>query len=142
MTTAHRLAMTAFGFALAVAGCASGTRTVRMSTSLDIPAAQGEVKASPAANGNTSLEVEVHHLATPDRVALGATTYVVWARALDQDAPQNLGALRVDRDLNGTLKTVTPLRSFDVFITAEPSPMTMAPTNSQLFTASIPRGSE
>jgi len=109
-----------------------------MTSSPEIPAAQGTARASSADNGNTTLEVQVWHLAPPEKVAAGATTYVVWARE-DHGAPQNLGALRVDDDLRGTLKTVTPLHSFAVFITAEPSGTTMSPTNGQLFTASIQR---
>lgn len=38
-------------------------------------------------------------------------------------APQNVGALRVDHELRGTLKTLTPLRGLEVFIIAEPEPM-------------------
>jgi len=51
---------------------------------------------------------------------------VVWARADGAGSAQNLGALHVDKDLDGTLKTVTPLRTFDVFITAESSPTARA----------------
>ena len=140
MTNKRWSAVLAIGFSMA-AGCASGgPKPVRMTTSRDIPAAQGTVVASRTDNDNTKLEVEVRHLAPPERVSPGATTYVVWVRAAGQDTPQNLGALRVDEDLRGTLKTVTPLRSFDVFITAEPSPTTMEPTDDELLTANIERG--
>ena len=122
------------------AGCgASGPRTIVMRTSHDVPSAEGTIKASSADNGNTALEVEVRHMASPEKVATGATTYVLWARAAGAAVAQNLGALQVDGDLRGTLKTVTPLRSFDVFITAEASPTAMAPINKQLLTASISR---
>lgn len=139
MKKRHWSAMAAVGLMMGAAGCAADTRTVRMSSSDDTPAAQGTVKASPTKNDNTMLEVEVRHLAPPGRVAPGATTYVVWVRAAGQDTPQNLGALRVDKDLRGSLQSVTPLRSFDVFITAEPSPTTMAPTSDHLLAASIQR---
>jgi hypothetical protein len=110
-----------------------------MVASLDVPAAQGTVKATSTANNNTAIVVEVHHLAPPERVQPGATTYVVWARAPGQDAYQNLGALRVDDSLRGTLKTVTPLRSFDVMITAEASPTVMTPSSRRLLSASVQR---
>jgi hypothetical protein len=123
-----------------MAGCgASGPQTVVMRTSHDVPAAEGTIKFSETDNGNTSIEVDVRHMASPEKVATGAMTYVLWARAAGAGIPQNLGALQVDGDLRGTLKTVTPLRSFDVFITAEASPTTMAPINKQLLTASISR---
>lgn len=136
MNRARWTAVIALGYALAFTGC-GGSRTVRMTTGPEIPAAQGTVKASPGQNGNTSLAVEVQHLAPPEKVASGATTYVVWAQPPGQTTPQNLGALAVDSDLRGTLDTVTPLQKFDIFITAEPSPTTLSPSNNQLFTASI-----
>ncbi|MBK7535533.1 MAG: hypothetical protein IPI49_09245 [Myxococcales bacterium] len=135
MSNRHWMAIAA----LTIAGCAASPRTIRMMTSPTIPAAQGMVTASSAANGNTALRIEVRHLAPPERVASGATIYVVWAQALGQDTSQNLGALRVDSDLHGTLNTVTPLQSFTMFITAEPSPTTLMPSSSQLLTASIQR---
>jgi len=135
---AHSVAVAAF--AVAVVGCASGTGTVRMTTNGDIPAAQGTAKASPASNGNTALEVDVKHLAPPGRVVSGATTYVVWVHGKDgEGAAQNVGALRVDGELRGTLNTVTPLRTFELFITAEPSSTISAPTGKQLLSASVQR---
>lgn len=140
MSQVKRLAtwtmMAVLGLTGATAGCASGTPTVRMVSSADVPAASGTVKASLTDNGNTALEVEVRHLARPELVQPGATTYVVWARAPGGDA-QNLGALRVDEDLRGTLRTITPLRSFDVFITAESAATAMRPTSRRLLSASI-----
>jgi hypothetical protein len=135
MKIKHVLTLAALGFLLL--GCASGPKTVRMTTSNDVPGAQGTIKSSRGQNGNTALEVEVKHLAAPERVEAGATTYIVWGRALGQGMSQNLGALRVDSDLRGTLKTVTPMRSFDVFITAEASPTVMSPTNTQLLMVSV-----
>jgi hypothetical protein len=54
-------------------------------------------------------------------VTAGARVYVVWATELQTGSPtRNLGALRVEDNLNGKLETLTPLRNFDVLITAEP----------------------
>lgn len=84
------------------------------------PAAMGEVTTSIGLNENTDVTVKVKHLAPPERVAPGATVYVVWATPPETGAnAHNLGALRVDAELNGKLKTVTPLRTFDLKITAE-----------------------
>jgi hypothetical protein len=110
-----------------------------MTANASIPAAQGMVKYKVTANGNTAIELEVRHLAAPEQVEPGATTYVAWARAPGQETPQNLGALRVDKDLRGTLTTVTPMQSFDVYITAESSPTASAPTNRELLTARVQR---
>jgi hypothetical protein len=120
-------------------GCASSPPIVQMSVAARMPAAEGTVIATRAENDNTALEVRVQHLASPEKIAPEATTYVVWARANGADSAQNLGALHVDKDLQGTLKTVTPLRTFDVFITAEPSPTARRPTSEHLLTASLER---
>jgi hypothetical protein len=133
----------AFGVAWVISGCgsmfggSSGAPAVRMVSSESVPAATGTVRATRTDDGNTSLVVEVDHLALPERLQGGATTYVVWARAQDQGTLQNLGALRVDQDLHGRLTTITPLHTFDVLITAERSPTVMAPSNQRVLSASI-----
>ncbi|MBE2249394.1 MAG: hypothetical protein IAE78_07570 [Myxococcus sp.] len=128
--------MAAVGVMALLVGCES--RTVRMSGSADVPAAEGTVRVSAGANGNTLLDIEVLHLALPERATAGATTFVVWALPLGETTPQNVGALRVDHDLRGTLKTLTPLRGLEVFITAEPEPMRASPSGPRLLTARIP----
>ncbi len=120
-------------------GCGSSTQHIRMTSSPEIPAAQGTVEATETGNGNTALVVTVHHLAPPERVTPGATTYVVWVRNSAQGQTQNVGALKIDSDLNGSLKTTTPLRSFSLFITAEELPTATFPRGQQLFLASVPR---
>lgn len=120
-------------------GCGSSTQHIRLTSSTEIPAAQGTVEATATDNGNTALVVTVRHLAPPERVTPGATTYVVWVRDNAQGEAQNVGALKVDKDLNGSLKTTTPLRSFDLFITAEGTPTVTIPRGQELFRASVPR---
>lgn len=105
-----------------------------------IPAAQGEVRVSKAANNNTVVDVRVQHLALPGRVTPGANTYVVWARPEGEQSVQNLGALRVSADLTGSLKTVTAFRRFELFITAEPSARVMQPSGAELLSAQLQRG--
>ena len=95
----------------------------------DHPGRDGEVKTSAGPNGNTKLTVDVKHLAPPDRVSAGARVYVVWATELGAGAvANNLGALRVDAGLSGRLESVTPLRSFDLDITAEETPTVATPS--------------
>jgi len=100
------------------------------------PAAEGTMVAAPAENGNTRLTVRVKHLASPERVTPGATVYVVWVQA-GGGPPQTVGALTVDQDLSGRLDTVTPLVTFQVFITAEPFPATTVPQGPRILTGSV-----
>ena len=109
-----------------------------MVSSPDIPAAEGTVRATAGENGNTMLRVFVRHLAKPAKVRPDATTYVVWVQP-SGGAPQNMGALKVDGDLRGSLTTVTPLKSFDVFITLENSATVQEPSAENVLSASIGR---
>ena len=123
--------------AVLLTGC-SGSRQLRLSGNPDIPAAEGRVKLSTTDNGNTKIDLVVEHLAPPQRVDAEAGVYMVWVRGNDTASQvQSLGALRVSDDLDGTLTAVTPLRSFDLFITAEPSQSSVTPTGKTLLDTSV-----
>jgi hypothetical protein len=115
--------------------------SVPLAAAPQVPGAEGTVGTGVDANGNTRVTVAVRHLAPPDRLRQGASVYVVWARPTGADAaqqqPQNLGALRVDSDLRGTLETITPMRDFEIVITAEDSPTTITPSQAQVLRAEI-----
>jgi len=129
----------ALGWAIVSTSCASAPPSVRMVGSVENAAAQGTVTATSGENNNTAIVVDVRHLAPPERVQPGATTYVVWARAMGRDEYQNLGGMRVDSDLHGRLRTVTPLRSFDVIVTAEASSTATTPATKRVLSATIER---
>ena len=117
---------------------AQGRPPQELSAASDNPAARGNVSLADAGNGNTSLHVEVHHLAEPQKLTASATTFVVWAQSVAASAtPQNLGAMSVDGNLDGQLTTVTPLRNFDVFITAEPSATVSEPSGHPLLSTRV-----
>ncbi len=100
-----------------------------MTASGTVPAATGTVKAKrDKANGNTSLEIKVRHLANPSRLTPPANVYVVWIRPRGGDAIRQ-GGIGVDDSLNGELKVVTALKDFDLFITAEQSETVTVPSN-------------
>ena len=117
-----------------LSGCAlfGGGEVPRMNASPVVPAAEGHAKFGKAPNGNTSIDLTVKHLADPQKLTPPVNYYVVWLRP-NQDAPaQNIGALTVDKNLNGTLNTVTALHSFDIFVTAEGSDQVQRPTGEPL----------
>ncbi len=117
-----------------ISGCASSVPTLEPSHPL--PSAQGKVESTVEQNGNTKVSVEVERLAKPELVHEGASTYVVWAQSHDEpELLQNLGALQVDEDWDGEMDAVTPLRNFDLFITAEPLATVLEPSGEkQLWT--------
>lgn len=133
------LALTAVVAVAAGLGCgkerapAPKSPAITMTAGQNNPAAQGKVLVTDAGNGNNELLVSVSHLAEPPRVASDATTYVVWVAPIAGDAPpQNVGALTVDQDLSGLLRTITPHDEFDLFITAEPSERAQSPSGERV----------
>ena len=106
-----------------------------------VPAAQGAVSVQDGSNGNVKLEVSVKHMAPPEKVATGASSYVVWLKPLAtgnaNEPPQNMGALAVNKDQEGEFNTTTAYRQFDLFVTAEPQPGSTAPTGEQLLSTTI-----
>lgn len=121
---------------LALAACA--TRTVRLTPSAIVPAADATAKVGTDDNGNTSVELKVEHLAKPENLTPPATAYVVWFEPSGQ-AAQNQGVLRVDQDLKAEFRGITPYRTFSVLITAEGDPRAMSPSGAVIVRQEISR---
>ena len=100
------------------------------------PAAYGTVSVEHDRNGNIEMKIRVHHLAQPGAVDTATTTYVVWIQPKDRPA-DNVGVMRVDKNLNGEFKATTPHQKFDVFITAETTPRPDQPTGPEVLRASV-----
>lgn len=124
---------------LAVAFAAGCAGTEKLSASPALPAAEGTVRCSKAANDNTAIDLKVKHLASPDRLTPPAAVYVVWTKT-DKDAqPRNIGALEVDESLTGRLRTVTSLRRFELFVTGEATGQAPSPSGEPLLWANCSR---
>src|SRR5665811_2325870 len=89
-----------------------------MTAAAMVPGARAEVAISKDDNGNTKLKMKVQHLANLENLTPRASAYVVWLQERAGNA-QNRGQLKIDKNLSATFETVTPLKSFDVFVTAE-----------------------
>jgi hypothetical protein len=117
-----------------LAGCAKNEPM--RAASLETPEADGMVSTELDENGNLMVGVTMEHLAPPSRLAPSATAYVVWL-----DAPgvfiQNVGALKLDGDRNGTLEFVTRLRVFRVVVTPEAHATVSTPYQRAVFTADV-----
>ena len=99
-------------------GCAPQQHTLR-GTPVS-PGSVAEVHASAGSNDQTQLTVKVFNLPKPQLVASEATMYIAWAKTSKESGqPQRLGQLTVDEGEVGTLQATTPLREFDLIITAE-----------------------
>ncbi len=101
-----------------------------------VPAARGSVNTGKDKNGNTKLKVETEHLAEPGKLSPPRTAYVVWFQEKNGE-PAMQGQLRTDKNLKGSFEAVTPLRNFDVFITAESDPGAKQPGGTEVFRATV-----
>jgi hypothetical protein len=121
---------------LAMSGCAmlgiGGRGETRLSTSPTLPSVEGRARFSATKNDNTRIVLKVKHLPHPERLTPPASNYVVWIRATKDAPAQSIGALIVDKNLNGKLETETSLHSFELFITAEGSGQVKEPSGQPL----------
>jgi hypothetical protein len=121
-------------------GCAmfqKGSETPLQASSA-LPASEGKAIVSDGPNGNTALRVKVKHLAEPQKVAQGSRVYVVWVQPTE-GRPHNVGVMQIDDELEGSLSTITPFKSFKVMVTPEASATVTSPTNDEVFTAQVNR---
>ncbi len=100
------------------------------------PAAAGKVDVEHDRNSNTRLRIHVYHMADPDRLTPAKSAYVVWVQPTGKP-PVNVGQLKVNEDLEGTLTATTPYKTFDVFITAEDNAHADSPTGMEVLRTTV-----
>src|SRR4051794_9868786 len=101
-----------------------------------VPAAQGQVDVGRDKNGNTKVELEVEHLAAPENLTPSRAVYVVWFQERGSEAV-NQGALRPNKGLKAKFESITPLKNFDVLVTAESDVNTKSPSGPELLRATV-----
>ena len=107
-----------------------------MTAASAVPGARAEIEIGKDKNGNTKLKMTVQHLANLENLTPRASAYVVWLRERGGDA-QNQGQLKVDKNLQATFETVTPFKSFEVFVTAEQDGRGTGPNGPEVLKATI-----
>src|SRR5512142_1045606 len=109
-----------------------------LSGSSTVPAATGTVTVEDRDKPNRTLKIRVEHLAKPESLAGAAggpnvpRTYIVWLQAIGDNTPENVGVLNPNDNLEAELVTKTAQKTFQVFVTAEPSPTQNVPTGEHL----------
>ena len=111
---------------LAIASSTAFGKRFPLTATSAVPAARGKVDIGKDSNGNTKVKMEAEHLAEPGKLSPPRTEYVVWFQEKGGEA-QTQGRLRIDKNLKGSFETSTPLKNFDVFVTAESDPSTKQP---------------
>lgn len=76
---------------------------------------------------NNTLEVKLSEVPVPAEVQANYSRYVLWVATPDRQQVVNAGQLRVDEKKKAAIKTLTPLRNFILFITAEPAGDVLTP---------------
>jgi hypothetical protein len=107
-----------------------------MTAAPTVPGARAEVAISKDSNGNTRLKMTVQHLANLENLTPRASAYVVWLQERSGNS-ENQGQLKMDKNLKATFETVTPLKSFDVFVTAEQDARVKGPSGPEVLRATI-----
>lgn len=92
-------------------------------TSTVVPEAEGSVKVDKDDNGNFDLSLNVKRLAEPKRLQPAKSMYIVWMRTEKGDV-KNLGQLKSVTGFftdaqTASLRTTTPFKPKQIFITAE-----------------------
>jgi len=103
-----------------------------------VPAARGKVTGGKDANGNTTVKIAAEHLAEPGKLSPPGSDYVVWFQEKGAE-PQTQGRMRIDKNLKGSFETSTPLRNFDIFVTAESDASSKRPTGTEVFRTTVQR---
>jgi hypothetical protein len=101
-----------------------------------VPAASGQVDVGRDKNGNTRVEIEVKHLALPESLTPPRAVYLVWFQERGSE-PSNQGALKPNKSLKATFRGVTPMKSFDIVVTAESDASAKAPSGTEVLRASV-----
>ncbi len=107
-----------------------------LTASTAVPAARGKVQIRKDSNGNTTVKMAAEHLAEPGKLSPPGSDYVVWFQEKGVE-PQTQGRLRIDKNLKGSFETTTPLKNFDIFVTAESNAGAKQPTGTEVFRTTV-----
>lgn len=96
---------------------------IAFATSSVVPAARGSVKIKRDRNHNYLIQIHVDNLAEVERLAPSRQTYVVWMVS-GQDVTKNIGQINsssslLSKNLKASFETVSSVKPFKIFITAE-----------------------
>lgn len=105
----------------AIFSLSSCAKKIVFPVSAVVPATTAYVTIKKDKNGNYAINVNVKHMASPDRLQPARKIYVVWIDT-SQKGTENMGRLVISKSLKGSLKTSTPFKPMVVFITAEDDP--------------------
>lgn len=95
------------------------------------PAANIEVKKQHDRNGNTILIIEAKNLASTERLSPPRKMYVAWI-VLENNETRNIGQLKNKNAKVAEIKTLTPFKFTEIFITAEDQADVLYPAGEEI----------
>jgi hypothetical protein len=101
----------------------SCTAKIAFMTSSVVPAARGTVKVKKDRNHNYIIQVRIDNLAEVKRLQPSRQTYVVWMVS-GQEVTKNIGQINssssmLSKNLRASFETVSSVKPYKIFITAE-----------------------
>ncbi|WP_321426313.1 hypothetical protein [uncultured Bacteroides sp.] len=120
---------------LFLTSCASIT-TFPVSNTL--PAAEITAKTKQDKNKNYSIEIIAKNLASPDRLNPPKKNYNVWI-VTEENGTMNLGMLTNKNAKKAVLKTNTPFKVLEIFITAEDQGNNSSPNGIEISRTNLKR---
>jgi hypothetical protein len=106
---------------LCVAGSLGCAKNIPFDASPLAHGGSAQAKVELTYDRNNTLEVKLSNVAEPSTLKPEYRRYVLWASTPDRKNVSNIGQIRVDEKRKAEIKTLTPLRRFILFITAETS---------------------
>ncbi|MDQ3034489.1 MAG: hypothetical protein M3Y87_18920 [Myxococcota bacterium] len=107
----------ALGAALSLAACGGPQEMTAQGTAI-APGATAEISVGKT-EGTQTVDLDVQHLAPPERLGAGLSQYAVWVVPQGQQ-PILAGTLHYDPgSQRGQLRATTPYQVFEVLVTAE-----------------------
>ncbi len=92
--------------------------TTKFPISNTVPAAEIVAKIKKDKNKNYGIEIVAKNLASPDRLSPPKNNYSVWI-VTEKNGTKNLGQLINKNAKKAVLKTITPFKIVEIFITTE-----------------------
>ncbi|MGH9526907.1 MAG: hypothetical protein ACRD2F_09555 [Terriglobales bacterium] len=113
-----------------------GQRKVVLRPAAIVPGASAAAEIGRDKNGNTTVRLQVRHLAPPENLTPAAAVYVVWVQTATAPA-ENKGVVKVRGDLTGDTRFLTAARDFEIFLTAEIAPSPASPSARQVLSGRL-----
>lgn len=111
----------------------SCSRKINFANSTIVPAARGSVEVKKDKNNNYAIDIDIRHLAEPERLPEPKKLYIVWVES-SENGIQNIGQLKtstglITETLRASMKAVSPYKPTRVIITAEDQANIQSPGN-------------